>query len=363
MFEHYYAVIMAGGEGSRLWPLSRQSRPKQMVQLGSDRTLFQVAVDRIAAVFPPERILVVTIADQAQDLKRQSPEIPAGNFLLEPMPRGTASVVGLAAIAVRQRDPQAVMAILAADHLIQNVAYFQHLLVDALRLAGDGFLVTLGIRPTYPATGYGYIQRGARLEDYPFLVYQVQRFKEKPDEETARNFLARGDHDWNSGMFIWRIERILEEIGRFMPELAGKLEAIARDWGTPAGAAALEQVWPTITPQTVDYGIMEKADRVVVIPAVDLGWNDVGSWESMFEVFETGADGNVILDAEHMGLATTNSLVVSDHTDRLIVTMGMDNVIVVDTQDAVLICSRKHAQKVREIVNLLKKNEAARRYL
>lgn len=363
MFEHYYAVIMAGGEGSRLWPLSRQSRPKQMVQLGSDRTLFQVAVDRIAAIFPPERIFVVTVADQAEDLKRQAAEIPADNFLLEPMPRGTASVVGLAATVLHRRDPQAVMAILAADHLIQNIDYFQHLLINGLHLAEDGYLVTLGIRPTYPATGYGYIQRGQCLEQYPFLVYTVQRFKEKPDEETARTFLAHGDHDWNSGMFIWRVDRILEEIELLMPELAGKLVEIARAWSTPEAGSVLSGVWPTITPQTVDYGIMEKAGRVVVIPAVDLGWNDVGSWESMFEVFQPGQDGNIILDAAHMGLATTNSLVVSDHTDRLIVTLGLDDVIVVDTQDAILVCSRQHAQKVRDVVNLLKKREEFRRYL
>jgi len=363
MFEHYYAVIMAGGEGSRLWPLSRQSRPKQMVQLGSNRTLFQVAVDRIKDIFPPERIFVVTVADQAQGLKEQCPEVPAENYLLEPMPRGTASVVGLAALALRQRDPQAVMAILAADHLIQNVDYFHRLLTEALRLAEDDFLVTLGIRPTYPATGYGYIQRGSRLEGYPFLAYHVQRFKEKPDEELARTFLAGGDHDWNSGMFVWKVDRIMAEINQWMPDLAQKLEEIARFWQTDSTSSVLNAVWPAIKPQTVDYGIMEKADRVVVIPAVDLGWNDVGSWESMFEVFTAGTDGNIILDAEFIGLATTNSLVVSDHTDRLIVTLGIDDVIIVDTQDAVLVCSRQHAQKVREVVNLLKQKDESRRYL
>ncbi|MBE0696181.1 MAG: mannose-1-phosphate guanylyltransferase, partial [Anaerolineaceae bacterium] len=232
MFEHYYAVIMAGGEGSRLWPLSRQLRPKQMVQLGSERSLFQVAVDRIKDIFPPDRIYVVTVASQAKSLKSQCPEIPEDNYLIEPMPRGTASVVGLAAVALRQRDPQAVMAILAADHLIQNVSYFQQLLRDAHQLAEDGFLVTLGIRPTYPATGYGYIQRGEELAGYPSLVYQVLRFKEKPDEETARTFLIRGDHDWNSGMFVWRIDRIFEEIKLLMPELAEKLETIAQSWGS-----------------------------------------------------------------------------------------------------------------------------------
>jgi mannose-1-phosphate guanylyltransferase len=362
MFEHYYAVIMAGGEGSRLWPLSRQSRPKQMVQLGSERTLFQMAIDRLTAVFPPERIFIVTVAKQAEELQGQCPEIPAKNFMIEPMPRGTASVVGMAATMLARVDPQAVMAILAADHLIANVTYFHLLLSEAYTLAQDGYLVTLGIRPAYPSTGYGYIQRGAHLSGYPFLSYQVKKFKEKPDEETARRFVAAGDHDWNSGMFVWRVDRIQEEVRQLMPELAGKLQQIDQVWGTPALNDTLKNIWPGIKPETVDYGIMEKADRVVVIPAGDLGWNDVGSWESLFEVFTPSMDGNILMDAEHLGLDTTNSLVVSDHTDRLIATLGVSDLIIVDTQDAVLVCSRKYAQKVKEIVNLLKQRND-KRYL
>ena len=363
MFEHYYAVIMAGGEGSRLWPLSRKSRPKQMVQLGSDRTLFQFAIDRVKPILPAERIYVVTVESQAAVLQEQCPEIPAENFLIEPKPRGTASVVGLAALALRQRDPQAVMAILAADHLIQDVEYFHTLLEQAHTLAEEGYLVTLGIRPTYAATGYGYIQRGSKLDNYPFLVYEVQRFKEKPDEATARQFFARGDHDWNSGMFVWHVERIWEEFQRWMPALSEKLAEIARSWGTPAQAEVLNSVWPSIKPQTIDYGIMEQADRVVVIPAADLGWNDVGSWESIFEVFSPGENGNIVLEAEHIGLGTENSLVVSDQAGRLIVTLGVSDLIVVDTQDAVLVCSRKYAQKVREVVALLKQKDGGKRYL
>lgn len=363
MFEHYYAVIMAGGEGSRLWPLSRQSRPKQMIQLGSDRTLFQVAVDRLRAIFPPERIFVVTVASQAEGLQEQCPEIPIQNYLLEPMPRGTASVVGLAAITLRRIDPQAVMAILAADHLIQDVNYFQRLLAEGLRLAEDGYLVTLGIRPTYPATGYGYIQRGVQIEGYDFLAYEVEHFREKPNEETARLFLEDGNHDWNSGMFIWRVDRIWEELQRFMPDLQKKLVEISSGFDTEGFKETLDRVWPTIKPQTIDYGIMEKASHAAVIPAVDLGWNDVGSWESIFEVFSQDSGGNITLDAEHLLIDTENSLLVSDHTGRLVVALGVQDLIVVDTQDAVLVCSRKYAQRVKEIVNLLKQKEDARRFL
>lgn len=363
MFEHYYAVIMAGGEGSRLWPLSRQSRPKQMVQLGSDRTLFQVAVDRIRDIFPPDRIYVVTVANQADGLRRQCPEIPDENYLLEPMQRGTASVVGLAGMVLGLRDPQAVMATLAADHLIQDVPYFQQILKDAYQLALNGYLVTLGIRPTYPATGYGYIQRGSQLEATDCLAYEVERFQEKPDETTARTFLARGDHDWNSGMFIWTVERILSEIDKLMPELAQKLNEIAGAWQGPSRIQTLQSVWPTIKPQTVDYGIMEKAGHVAVIPAVDLGWNDVGSWESLFDVFKANDQGNIILNDDHIGLSTTNSFILSDRTNRLVVTIGVENLIVVDTQDAILVCSRNDAQRVREVVNLLKTGEDTKRFL
>jgi mannose-1-phosphate guanylyltransferase len=363
MNAHYYAVIMAGGGGTRLWPLSRQARPKQMVRLGGERTLFQLAVDRLDGLFPPENIRVVTVADQVTQLHGQCPEIPLEHFLVEPMPRGTASVVGLAAAALRGRDPQAVMAILGADHFIQDVGYFQQVLSRAYDLAVDGNLVTLGIRPTYPATGYGYIQRGDSLPGYAFNAYHVQRFKEKPDQATARSFVERGDHDWNSGMFVWRIDRIWEEFSALMPALFANMMAIEQAWDTPQQSEVVQAIWPGIKPETIDYGIMERARRVVVIPAADMGWNDVGSWESLFDVFKPDPEGNIILDAQHIGIDTHNSLVLSDQTGRLVVTLGVQDLIVVDTEDAVLVCSRKDAQKVRDVVNLLKKREDNRRYL
>jgi mannose-1-phosphate guanylyltransferase len=303
------------------------------------------------------------VASQATSLKEQCPEIPSENYLLEPMPRGTASVVGLAALALQKRDPQAVMAILAADHLITNVAYFHRLLKDAYDLAQDDYLVTLGIRPTYPATGYGYIQRGSQIACQTCLSYEVKRFKEKPDEETARSFLAMGDHDWNSGMFIWKVDRIQQEITQLMPELAENLAGISQAWQTPLQNDTLIKIWPTIKPQTVDYGIMEKANRVAVIPAVDLGWNDVGSWESLFEVYNGNQEGNIVMGTEYIGINTTNSLVISDSTDRLVVTIGVKDLIVVDTQDAILVCSRGEAQRVREVVGQLKKSEERKQYL
>ena len=200
MIDNYYAVIMAGGGGTRLWPLSRQSMPKQMLRLIDERSLFQIAVQRLAGVFPPDRILVVTVADQADVLRQQAPEIPDGNFLLEPEPRGTASVVGLASIVLKKRDPIAVMVVLTSDHFIGDVDKFHQLLRSAFLVARDGYLVTLGIEPTAPSTGYGYIHRGESIGKYQGLnAYQVLKFKEKPDAKNAIQMLATGDHSWNSG--------------------------------------------------------------------------------------------------------------------------------------------------------------------
>ena len=202
MKEHYYAIIMAGGGGTRLWPLSRKKMPKQMLRLGNDDTLFQMAVKRLIGVFPSDRIIIVTAKDQYAALNAQYPDIPESNYILEPLPRGTASVVGLAAVALKKRDPEAVMAVLTADHIIKDVPLFQKVLSDAYNIANDGYLVTLGIDPTYPSTGYGYIKCGKTLDQYGGVdVFEVDQFVEKPDFDNARRMLSSGNYDWNSGMF------------------------------------------------------------------------------------------------------------------------------------------------------------------
>lgn len=355
MSEPYYAVIMAGGGGTRLWPLSRKSRPKQMLRLIDERSLFQTSVQRLEGVFTPERILVVTVADQAGQLQEQCPEIPRENFLLEPAPRGTASVVGLAAIALQRRDPQATMAILTSDHYIGNEERFRHLLRAAYDVAQQGYLVTLGIAPTFPAAGYGYIQRGEKLGSHMGLdIYRAARFKEKPDESQARAMLESGDHSWNSGMFVWRVEQILEEFHRQMPELASTLEQIAQAWETPRRERVIGRLWPAIREQTIDYGIMEGARQVAVIPAEGLAWSDVGSWDSLFDVLTADETGNIVMGGRHVGLETRDSLVYVDREHRLIVTIGVRDLVVVDTGDVLLVCRKDQAQKVRNVVSRLK---------
>lgn len=355
MFEHYYAVIMAGGGGTRLWPLSRQSRPKQMLALFDERTLFQTAVHRLKDLFPPERIFVVTVKEQAAELQAQCPELPESNFLPEPEPRGTAGVVGLGAVALKNIDPQAVMAVLSADHFIANKALFHQLLITSYSVAQDGYLVTLGVEPTFPATGFGYIQKGERVAaDYGMDVYYVKRFKEKPDEAQARAMLTSGDYAWNSGMFIWRLDRIMAEIEHQMPELAAGLDEIGHAWGTSQLKETLPRVWSSLKTETIDYGVMEKAAEALVISAAGLRWNDVGSWDSLFDVLESDQQGNIIMGGEHIGLNTHNSLIYVNQERRLIVTIGVEDLVVVDTGDVLLVCRKDQAQQVRQVVNQLR---------
>jgi mannose-1-phosphate guanylyltransferase len=355
MTDHYYAVIMAGGGGTRLWPLSRKTNPKQMLPLMGERSLFQIAVDRLDGLFTYDRIFVVTVADQAEALQAQCPEIPRENYLIEPMPRGTASVVGLAAIALQQRDPQAVMAVLTADHIFQNEGLFRKLLLSAYDAAQENHLVTLGIAPTFPSTGYGYIKQGELVETQRGLdVYLVEQFVEKPPEERAIQMIESGDHAWNSGMFVWQVGRILEEFDRQMPDLNSKLNEISTAWDQPQRESVIQRVWPQIQPETIDYGIMENAQDVVVIPAKGLGWNDVGSWEALFEVLSVDENGNIFLGDEVISIATRDTLVYKKSSPRLIVTIGVDDLVVVDTEDVLLVCKKDQAQKVRQVVSQIK---------
>ena len=355
--EHSYVVIMAGGGGTRLWPLSRKEKPKQLLSLLGKETLFQSTVARLEKLFPPERIVIVTVAELAREMQEQVPSIPAENYLIEPAPRGTASVVALAAAVLKKRDPQAVMAIQTSDHYIRNRDLFHYLIRTAFDVAKKNYLVTLGIAPTFPSTGYGYIQQGEPLDgDYQYPVYKVQRFKEKPDQETAQQLLHSGDHSWNSGMFIWRADAILAEIERQMPELSKAVKEISAAWDTLKQDEVLQEYWHDLKNQTIDYGILEKAEQVAVLPAGGLGWSDVGSWNSLFEVLLPDMNGNVATSAQHLALDTHNTLVYSDDDRRLVVTIGLDDMVVVDTGDVLMICKADQSQKVRDVVEHLKKH-------
>lgn len=357
---HTYAVIMAGGGGTRLWPVSRKNKPKQLLPLLGEETLFQSTVARLLNLFPPERILVVTVAEQMTDMREQAPLIPLENYLIEPAPRGTASVVGLAAAILHERDPQSIMAILPSDHHIRNRDLFHYLIQAAVDVATTGYLVTLGITPTTPSTAYGYIQQGAPLDQkFNYPAYTVKRFTEKPDEKTAQQLIRTGDHSWNSGMFVWKTEQILAEFSRQMPALDAVLKRIAEADG-PQRESVIKSLWPSLRVETIDYGVMENAKNVAVLPASGLGWSDVGSWDSLFEVLLPDMTGNIAINGQHLALETHNTLIYGEGTERLIVTIGIDDVVVVDTGDVLLICKSDQSQQVREVVAHLKKHRQER---
>lgn len=351
--EHFYALIMAGGGGTRLWPLSRRQHPKQMLTLVGDRSLFQLAVDRLLPLLPPERILVVTASQQVAPLAAQVPQIPEANFIIEPLGRGTAPCIGLAALHLQQRDPYAVMAVVTADHYIRHVDTFHAALLAARLVADQGYLVTLGIEPTYPATGYGYIRRGEALGSVGDLAaFRVAQFAEKPDSETALRFLATGDYAWNSGMFIWQVHQIMREFSRWMPDFAASLTRLEGVLGTPEYDSLLAQLWPAVAKQTIDYGIMEKADRVAVLP-VDLGWSDVGAWPAVMNLHTPDSRGNVV-HGDVVVLDTSNTMVFSS-TDRLIATIGLQDLVILDSEGVTLVAAREQAERVREIVETLQR--------
>ena len=359
--QHYYAVIMAGGGGTRLWPLSRQENPKQSLRLLGDRTMFETAVDRLAPLFAPGNILVVTSQRYADGLRQQAPQLPAANFILEPAPRGTAPAIALAAMHLHRRDPAAVMACLTADHYIGNEPRFRDLLAAAAEAAQPGWLVTLGIAPTFASTGFGYIQRGASLGRFGgFEAFRAERFQEKPPEVVAAQYVAGGAHSWNSGMFVWRVPSIMAEFERQMPDLylaLGRMETAPPEQ---------DAVWADVRTATIDYGIMEGARDVAVIPAGGLGWSDIGSWEALLDVLDGDETRNVVVGVEHLNVDTTGTLIHSARTGgsrRLVATIGVNDLVIVDTDDALLVCPRNRSQDVKLLVERLKQRHDGHGYL
>lgn len=346
----FYAVIMAGGSGTRLWPLSRQSQPKQALKLIGDRTMFQHAVDRLSPLFTPDRIFVVANAQIAETLRPQTPQVPYENFILEPAGRDSAPAAGLAAVHLLRRDPNALMVILTADHYIVDTAGFRAALAAAEQVASGGSIVTLGIKPTYPSTGFGYIELGAAQEIVDgFRVYRSGGFKEKPDLRAAVRFLEEGRHVWNSGMFVWHADRLMAEFEVQMPDSYAALNRIGHALGTPDAARVLAATWLDLRKVSIDFGVMEHAADVSVIP-VEIGWSDIGSWGALLDVLPGDEDGNVA-DGQLLPRDSRGCYVRSE--GRLVAAIGLKDMIIVDTPDVLLVCPRSRAEEVKELVNHL----------
>ena len=353
-----YALILAGGSGTRLWPYSRSHRPKQLLPLFGDQSMLADTVARLAPLVSPEHVFVLTNAAYVPDAREQLPAIPDAQIVGEPEALGTAAAVGLGTALVRAAaGAGATMFVLTADHLIAPADRFRRALERAAEVAAGvadgGRLVTFGIRPTHAETGYGYIELGDAIGSDAF---QVIRFVEKPDRATAEAFVAGGRHLWNSGMFAWQVGAVWEAYSAFLPKLASHMTAIAelataKGLGSPEFADGLAAIWGQIEDRTtVDYGIMEKSANVACLPA-DFTWSDIGSWAALAAALEADGDGNVVV-GEHLGHDTRGSLIFA-HGDRLVATIGVTDLIIVDTPDALLICPRDRAQEVKEMVSRL----------
>lgn len=358
-----YVVIPAGGSGTRLWPLSRAAYPKFLHPLtGDERTMIQATVDRLAPLAPLERIFIVTGGAHAAQVARQLPRLPSDNILVEPGPRDSAPAIGLAAAIIHHRDPEAIMGSFHADHLIRDEARFREAVQLAALGAEQGYLMTIGIAPTAPETGYGYIQQGGALGGARGLAL-VRRFKEKPTRDVAEGWLAEGGYLWNSGMFVWRCAALLAEMQRQQPALYDGLMRIAAAWDTPDGEETTAAIWPTLPRVPIDTAIMEDAaaqGRVGVV-AGDFGWNDVGDWDTLAAILTPEHETNVVLggDPAHHLAIDTEATIVAATTGRLIATLGVQNLVIVDTDNALLVCARDRAQDVKKLVDALKARQSA----
>ncbi len=351
----FWAVIPAGGSGTRLWPLSRAARPKFLLPLVRRETsLLQDTAERIWGMTPPERTLVVCGPAHTVAIARQLPEIPEGNLIVEPSPRGSGPAIILAAALIHRLDPNAIMGSFAADHDVTDRRAFEEAVRTAIRAAHEDCLVTIGLTPTRPETGYGYIERSENVvvENDGSTAYEALRFVEKPPLETARQYLESGRFLWNASMFIWKCSTLLEVARALMPDLLEAIEQIVEVWDTPDREDTIIRIWEALPESTIDQGIMEKADRVAVVPA-DIGWSDVGDWHGLGELIEQDSVGNSVR-GDILQVETKRSVVWSE-TGRLVALIGLENVVVVDTEDALMVIDRERSQDVKKIVGELKR--------
>jgi mannose-1-phosphate guanylyltransferase len=346
-----FVVIMAGGRGERFWPQSRLKKPKHLLPIVGDKAMLAQAVDRVLGLVPPENIFIITNTEQREAVLEICPEVLPAQVVGEPVGRDTSAAVGLAAVLVQQRNPEGAFAILPADHVIHDTEGFQKTLSLGFEQAEKGeYLVTIGIDPTEPATGYGYIHRGeqASIEN---PVFKVQRFVEKPDLETAKGYLASGEYSWNAGMFVWQALTVRKSISKYVPELEASLTAIQAELSSGKELSiVLALHYPDIQKISIDFAVMEKADNVLTIPAA-FDWDDVGEWPAVARHYKADAAGNVSRGKSVLKDSSGN-IIFSDE-GHLVALLGVDDLIVVRTKDATLVCHKDQAQKIKELVSVV----------
>jgi mannose-1-phosphate guanylyltransferase len=351
-----YAVVMAGGSGRRLWPLSRRNRPKQVLKLFDGRTLLHHCFQRLSPVFEPANIIILTNAGYADLVRENLPEVPSDNIIVEPAVRDTAGAIGLAATVLNKADPEATMAVVTADHLIEPAEVFQQAMNDALVFVHNNpeDLVTFGIRPTCAATGLGYIKcsNSRRCPGCENMFYSVEVFKEKPTEETAKKYLNTGRYFWNSGMFVWKAGTILAELAKFLPQSSEPLKKIAADWDSPSRQRTLSEWFPKLPKISIDYAVMEKAHKVYAVK-LDCRWLDIGSFAALADIITSDEHNNIVVAGQTKLLDCKDSIVVSEDSGHLLAAVGLENMVIAHSRDATLVCPIDQAGRLKELLELL----------
>jgi mannose-1-phosphate guanylyltransferase len=358
-----YGVIMAGGAGTRLWPLSRGVKPKQLLSIIRGKSLLQLSYERLRGILPPERIFVCTNAAHGPAVRENLPELPADNLLGEPVGRDTANAVGFPAAILHKRDKDAVTAVVTADHVIEPIEQFQAAVRTAFEVVAEhpNFLVTFGITPTHGHTGLGYIFRGDQLKvkDSKAKAYRVQAFKEKPDKPMADRYVESGRYYWNSGMFVWRADTVLNELAADLPESHAGLTQIADAWDTPRRDEVLKTVYPTLPKISIDYAVMEPASKAkgkaaVAVVEMPVQWLDVGSWPALAETLATDEHSNAVEAKAHVFVDSDDNIIISEDPEHLMTLIGISDMIIVHTKDATMVCPKGEAQRVKELVGKVK---------
>ena len=355
MNKHHYVAIMAGGIGSRFWPKSRTSYPKQFLDiLNTGKSLIRWTYERYTAFIPNENIFIVTSDEYVEIVKEQLPELPIENILAEPSRKNTAPCVAYISYKLLQKDPEASLIVAPSDHMILDGENFKKITLQALDFVSHiKSLVTLGIKPTHPNTGYGYIQHETmQVADG---IYKVKTFTEKPNLELAKTFLASGDFLWNAGIFVWQVKNVMKAFEQYQPEMFELFDAEKAHFNTPSEKEAINRIYPLCTNVSIDFAIMEKADNVYVIPS-SFGWSDLGTWNSAYDNLEKDYLGNAVASPNVIVIDATKCMVSANH-DKLIVLQGLDDFIVVDTDDVLLICKKEKEQAIKEYVAEVKRNK------